>query len=386
MPEKVIRSKSLWKYYHSMKKMKIFLLGDLRSAHFIKWVSSLSNLCEVYVFTFCRKTDVSEQINGVRIYYGYTSFRFLNYQSEGTPLKILLYLYLPMLSLLLRKIKPDVLHSHYATGYGALGALTFYHPYYVSVWGSDIFSFPVKSLLHKTFIKYVLRKADNILATSAVLAEETKKYTEKNIDVIPFGIDTIKFRKMNTQSYFSKDELVIGTIKSLKPVYAIDFLIKVFAKLKERNPLIRLKLLVGGEGELEKDLKQLAVDLKVDKDVLFTGHIPNNKVSEILNMIDIFANLSHHESFGVAVLEASACEVPVIASSAGGLKEVVIHNVSGYIVDINKETEVIEYFENLIENEKLRTEMGKRGREMVMEKYRWENNVDEMLKVYARNS
>jgi L-malate glycosyltransferase len=368
-----------------MKKLKIFLLGDIRSAHFVKWVNSLSTYCEVYVFTFSRQKDVIENIKAVRIYFGNASFRFLNYQSEGTPLKMLLYLYLPKLAFLLRKIKPDILHSHYATGYGLLGALTFYHPFYVSVWGSDVISFPHKSFIHRNLVKYVLNKTDLIFATSRVLADETRKYTEKNIRIIPFGIDTAKFIKSVVKSYFNDDEIVIGTIKSLKPVYGIDYLMKIFVKLKKRNPGLNLKLLIGGEGEMENELKLLASDLCIEKDIVFTGRIPFEKLNEVLNMIDIFANLSHYESFGVAVLEASACEIPVIASNKGGLTEVVKHNVTGFNVDPDKDDEVIECFEKLIKDEELRKTMGRSGRLLVEEKYRWENNIQEMLKVYAGN-
>jgi L-malate glycosyltransferase len=361
--------------------MKIFLLGDIYSTHFTKWIKALvEQNYEIHVFTFYKRDNLSAEYNCVNLYYGSTAE--LNHSiTEGSPRKLLLYRYFPKLIHLIRKVKPDVLHAHYATSYGLLGALTFFHPFILSVWGSDILTFPERSYLHKKLIKFILNKADLILCTSRLLVDAVSKYKSQGVSQLPFGIDPEKFR--NTGFIRSDNrEIIIGTIKSLKKTYGIDILIKIFKRLKENNPDKSLKLLLGGVGPEEESLRKLCKDLQLEGYVEFTGNIPYDIVETIHNRISIFANLSLSESFGVAVLEASACEVPVVASDIGGLPEVVIDGITGFLVNLNNMDEITEAFQKLIDDDNLRLRMGQNGRNLVLEKYTWKKNIEEMINIY----
>ncbi|MCD7873784.1 MAG: glycosyltransferase, partial [Acidaminococcaceae bacterium] len=144
--------------------------------------------------------------------------------------------YLEALLLLKKVIKifqPDIIHAHYATSYGLLGALVGFHSYIISVWGSDIFDFPNISLFHKNIIKYNFFKADIILSTSNVMAEEIQKYTSKGIKVTPFGVDINEFKPLNVDSIFKPNKIVIGTIKTLEEKYGIEYLIRAFSIVKK---------------------------------------------------------------------------------------------------------------------------------------------------------
>lgn len=366
----------------NQNKLKIFLLGDLHSSHFTKWVNGLiSRNIKVYVFTFGKKDD-TKSIDGAEIFYCGFQYDFLNFEKEGSLKKIKLLFLLPYLFYLLRKVKPDIVHAHYASSYGFLGALSFYHPYIVSVWGSDIFSFPKTSVLHKSLIKFALKKADVILATSKALAMETGNYAKGEILITPFGIDIGKFSKL--RGTIPGDKITIGTIKKLEKIYGIDILLKIFSKLKEYNKPGSIKLFIAGEGTQESSLKQLAHKLGIKEDVVFAGKMPYENIEKVHNTIDIFANLSRSESFGVAVLEASSCEVPVVASNVGGLVDVVKNEVTGYLVAPDNEQEIINAFQELINSEDLRKKMGQAGRQMVIEKYNWEENLMEMIRIYEK--
>lgn len=97
-------------------------------------------------------------------------------------------------------------------------------------------------------LKYNLKKADKILSTSNVMAKETKLYTNKDIEVTPFGIDIEQFKPMVFESLFDKDDIVIGTVKSLEEVYGIEYLIRAFKIISDKYENLPLKLLiVGGE-------------------------------------------------------------------------------------------------------------------------------------------
>ena len=84
--------------------------------------------------------------------------------------KILYFRFLPKLKLILKRFKPDILHAHYASSYGLIGALSNYRPFIVSVWGSDIYSFPKEGLLKRKILQFVLKKSDVICSTSYAMA------------------------------------------------------------------------------------------------------------------------------------------------------------------------------------------------------------------------
>ena len=256
--------------------------------------------------------------------------------TEGLYGKFKYFEALPAVKRIIKNFKPDILHAHWATSYGLIGALTGFHPFILSVWGADVFDFPGKSILHRKIVEFNLRKADRILSTSEIMAKETLRYTDKPITVTPFGIDTGIFRSRIVENIFERDSIVIGTIKTLEKKYGIDILINAFSIVKKNNPGLKLKLLIVGGGSEEESLRQLTRDLNVDADTVFTGKIRYDDVVSYYNMLDVYVAVSvlDSESFGVAVLEASACEKPVIVSDVGGLPEVVENGVTGIVVKV----------------------------------------------------
>lgn len=360
--------------------MKLLLLSDPNSPHTIKWATSLAkNNINILLFGL-GKLDVVD-------YDGLTNIevKTLNEivtRNEGALSKIKYLKALPYLKKIIKEYKPDILHAHYATSYGLIGALTGFNPFIISVWGSDVFSFPKKSFLHKEILKFNLRKADKILSTSYVMAKETSLYTNKEIEVIPFGIDINQFKPMEVESLFDKKDIVIGTVKTLEEKYGIEYLIKAFKIISDKYPNLPLKLLIVGGGSLENKLKNLVKELKIDNKTIFIGRVPYKDVPKYQNMLTISVSVSDSESFGVAVLEASACEKPVIVSNVGGLPEVVDDGVTGIVVPPKNPEKTAEAIERLILDKGLRDKMGKAGRKRVEKIYRWEGNVEHMIRIY----
>lgn len=361
--------------------MKILLLADPSSSHTIKWVNSLCERgFEVFVFGL---SDFPKNVydKNARVIIWKAPYNIKNLK-DGNLLKIIYLSAFPQLKKLIKRFKPDIIHAHYASSYGLLGALCSYHPYFLSVWGNDVFDFPKKSAIHKNVLSYVLNKADIILSTSKIMAEETRKYTRKLIEIIPFGVDTEKFRPQKVDSLFAMNDIVIGTIKSLYPTYGIEYLIRAFGILKNDFTLFPLKLLIVGGGELEEKLKKLVCELDIENDTTFTGRVPYTEVIKYHNMLTISIFPSVNESFGVSVLEASACEKPVIVTRVGGFQEVVRNGVTGIIVEPESPESLASAIKLLIRNPNRIQEFGKAGREMVIKYFQWSKCVDQMEQFY----
>lgn len=363
--------------------MKILLLSDAYSIHTIKWAKSLNKKgIKIAIFSLnYNENEVNpyQHNNKIKVYYCVDK----NAKKRSSGLAKISYLKaLPHLKQVIKEFKPDIVHAHYASSYGLLGALSGFHPYIISVWGSDVFDFPNVSVLHKAVIKYNLSKADRILSTSKVMAVETQKYTEKEVVVTPFGIDLDKFKPLNAKSLFDENDIVIGTIKTLEEKYGIEYLIKAFAIVKNKYKNLPLKLLIVGDGSLSGNLKKLVHDLNIENETAFTGKIPHKLVPVYDNMLSVSVSVSNSESFGVAIIEASACGKPVIVSDVGGLPEVVENGVTGIVVPARDHEKTAKAIEKLVLDEKLRKKMGEAGRKRVAKFYDWNKNVEQMIEIY----
>ena len=360
--------------------MKVLLLADPASSHVVKWANGLHGKgIEISIFGLSAY-DPTQYNAGIKIDL-FTIPQFIKWQTLGSVLKTSYLLALPRLKKKIRNFKPDIIHAHSASSYGLLGALSGFHPFVTSVWGSDIYNFPQKSNFLKKIINFNLKKSDMIFSTSKIMAEETKKYTMRDIRVIPFGIDSEIFKPMEIKSHFNENDLVIGTIKSIEKQYGTEYLVRAFKKVKENNPDIPLKLLIVGRGSLTNYIKQLANDLGIESDVKITGLVSYDKIPDYHRMLDIYVAVSIEESFGVAILEASACEIPVIVSNVGGLPEVVDNNVTGFIVPHSSVEPLAEKIE-LLFDEDLRKKFGKAGRERVIKHFNWDDNLEQMINNY----
>jgi len=365
--------------------MKVLLLSNPGSPHTIKWARSLAeNAVEICILGLSAyDPSVYRNYENIQVHsLGLPGS--ITGNSEANISKARYLKAMPMVKQLIEKFRPDIVHAHYASSYGLLGALSGFHPYIISVWGADIFEFPRKSFLHGALIKYNFRKADKILSTSQVMAKETGRYTEKPIEVTPFGIDLERFKPLRVGNLFDEGDVVIGTIKGLDKQYGIEFLLRAFAILAERHHALPLKLLIVGGGPLEKSLKQLANELRIDDRTVFAGRVDYDAVVNYHNMLAVFVSLSviDSESFGVAILEASACEKPVVVADVGGLPEVVADGVTGFVVAPRDPESAAAVIEKLVLDEELRKRMGKAGRTRVKELYDWNENVKQMIRIY----
>lgn len=369
--------------------MKVLLLSDATSPHTIKWAKSLANR-EISIGLFSLSNcnyDIYKEYPNITLYMQNFSDALIRCSSKHwQKLKYLKTLF--FLQNVIRQFSPDIVHAHYASSYGLLGALSGFKPYVISVWGSDVFDFPHTSFLHKLILQYNLLKANVILSTSNIMAREVNLYTNKPIEVTPFGIDIDVFKPKAQISHniISSQDIVIGTVKALEEQYGIEYLIRAFAIVKEKNSHLPLKLLIVGGGSQEQYLKNLAKELLVFDNVIFAGKIPYDEVIAYHNMLSVSVFVSNSDSFGVAVIEASACEKPVVVSRVGGLPEVVDDGVTGFIVEPRNPEQTAVAIEKLVLNTSLRMKMGQAGRERVKKLFNWQDNVDQMICIYRKVS
>ncbi len=369
--------------------MKILMLADPSSSHTLKWVRGLSeNGISIYLFGLS-KFDKNDYLGLDNVIIDSIYLDEKIFASDKIFSKLKYFTSLKKVKKILLDYNPDIVHAHYATSYGLLGALLNFHPYIISVWGSDVYDFPERSFFNKVILKYNLRKSDKICSTSHAMANQTKKYTNKDISVIPFGIDLKKFKlTKKIKKIFPETSLVIGTIKTLEEKYGIEYLIRAFKLLVDKYPEQELKLLIVGGGSQENFLKNMVKEFNLMDKTVFTGKIKYDDIVEYYNELDIYLALSIYdsESFGVAVVEAGACEKPVIVSNMGGLPEVVEDQKTGFVINSKDYTRASYYLEILMLDVEQRISLGKNARKRVHQLFNFDDNLKLMVDMYKKSS
>lgn len=363
--------------------MKVALLSGASSIHTIRWANGLAEAgIEVHVISqqpHLEPMDARVQVH-IFPYRG-----ILGYFSM-----------VPAVKKLLKRIKPDIVNAHYASGYGTTAHLVGYHPWLLSVWGSDVYDFPYKSPVHKYLVRRNLLAADGIASTSICMAKQTRSIAPElsNIALTPFGVDTEFYDSLTTSlsSRNANAAITIGTVKSLAPKYGIDTLIKAFdlvlKTLSKSHSTIEkgLKLRLVGEGPQELELKELTKQLGISKRVDFVGRVDSSQVPAELEKLDIYVALSRldSESFGVAIIEAGAAGRPVVVSNVGGLPEVVVDNKTGIIVPKENPQAAADAISKLVLDRDLRIQMGAAGKKHVVDTYDWSACINTMTNLYKK--
>lgn len=348
------------------------LFGSLISTHSAKWVNSLAARGhEVMLVSYpiaSKKNIVFDE--RVRVHL----LRFSG--------KIGYYLNVPEVRRLAKEFKPDVINAHYASGFGTLVRWARLRPFVISCYGSDVFTYPFLNKFNMYIIRKNLSYADAIGCTSHIMADQTRMVMgkpEQEINVTPFGVNVKNCTPSSEKK--TNERPVIGIVKYLEPIYDIPLLINAFALLHKEWP-VKPILRIYGDGHLKEELIALTVQLGISEDVHFMGPIPNVDVPNALNEMDIFVNCSHKESFGVNMVEAMACQVPVVATDTAGAREVIEQNVTGIVLKDRRPETMKDTFVELLSDKQWCIEMGKAGRERVLKLYDWDKNVIIMEKLF----
>ena len=293
------------------------------------------------------------------------------------------------------EFKPDIVHVHYPDG-GGRNRLYFNHlsaRLITSTWGSEVTEsqeFPLTEK-HKAGVRAILARSAVVTATTKYLAEVTAKYCPAGtpIHIVPFGVDCDRFSpnipsRAVPSPESDRGEIVrLGFFKNLERKYGPEVLIEAFAKIATACPNARLTM--AGKGDMAAPLQAKVAEFGLLGKVDFPGRLPHDRMMDAMRQTDIFVMPSTcQESFGVAAIEASACEVAVVATSVGGVPEAVVDGVTGVLVPPFDSDRLAEACIGLIRDPARRATLGKAGRQFVLDHYQWEQNAATMGSVYAQ--
>ena len=269
-------------------------------------------------------------------------------------------------------------------------------PYFVLTHGVEVLessrNWKKKLRSKMSFIKKsVYQKAHHHFAVSqytAGLVQNECLVDSQNITITHNGIDIELWSpQKKPQDLIREHQLenkkVLLTISRLVPHKGIDITLEAIHLLKKEFP--QLVYLIGGDGPDRSRLQRKVQDLKLENHVLFLGPISFEQIQNYYHLCDVYIMLSRFEpqlpaveGFGIAFLEAGACEKPVIAGRSGGTSDAVIENETGYLVSPTNPKEAADKIKKLFKHEELAKEMGKKSRERISQIMNWQNTAQKM--------
>lgn len=354
--------------------MKICFVGPANSGHIVKWCKWFSQRNhEVHVISF-----TSGEISGAEVHQIRTKA-----DAQGGNLGKIRYLFTgPQIKRLIDEINPDIINVHYATSYGAATALSGVKKYILSVWGSDIYDFPKKSILHRGLLKYSLKKAALLFSTSHAMAEEASQYTDKEFIITPFGVDMDLFSP-SKRTRTNDEPLVVGTVKTLSDLYGIEYILRAIALIKEEYPEIAILARIAGDGPDADKYKMLVEELHIGGSVEFLGRITQEEAARVWADMDIaIIPSTRYESFGVAAVEAQASCTPVIISDVGGLMETTVPGESSIVVKKKNADAIADAILWLMKSPATRRQMAMAGRRYVVKEYELDHCFEKVERVF----
>jgi len=259
--------------------------------------------------------------------------------------------------------KLDLLHVHYAIPHASsaymakqiLATEGITIPVVTTLHGTDI-TLVGKDASYEPVVTFSINQSDGVTSVSDDLRNDTYEHFKitKDIEVIPNFIDLERFKKQKKDHFKHAicpdgEKLIVHT-SNFREVKRVDDVIKVFAKILEQVPA---RLLLVGDGPERNNMEILCRELKVCDHVRFLGRL--EAVEEVLSVADLFIMPSEKESFGLAALEAMACEVPVVSSDAGGIPELNVDGVTGFICSIGDVDDMAEKSLHILKDENLQT-------------------------------
>lgn len=285
----------------------------------------------------------------------------------------------------------DLLHVHYAIPHSISAILAReslkpkrYLPVITTLHGTDI-TLVGADRSYLPITRYGIVQSDGVTAISHYLKEATKEiFHFDDIEVIPNFICQTDYARHPVDelraSLAAQDEPLLVHVSNFRPVKRPVDCVEILARVFEKG--VNTRLVMVGDGSERTNVEHRARCLDVYDKCVFVGKQP--KIVDYLSAADVLLLPSEQESFGLAALEAMACEVPVIASRVGGIPEVVTDGETGFLSEVGDVEKMAADAARLLSDTTLRREMGKRARESAVSRYRTDLVIPKYLSFYEQ--
>ncbi|EHR04616.1 glycosyltransferase [Bradyrhizobium sp. WSM471] len=290
---------------------------------------------------------------------------------------------------LLARLKPDILHAHYAGSYGLIGAFSGLQPYVVTAWGSDVL-FAGRARFKGALVGWALRNAALVTCDAYHMIEAMVAIgvTRSRVHLVFFGVETDTFspglasEDMKT-AWDAQGKRVVISLRNLEPVYDIGTLINAVPRVISVMP--NTKFIICGSGSREAELREQVRVLGVAEHVVFGGRYDNVKLPDMLRSSDVYVSTSLSDAgIAASTAEAMACGVPAVITNTGENDRWIDEGQNGFLVSPGDSDALSARITELLGNERLRKEVGNAGRTKILATNNYTSEMERMEQLYQR--
>jgi phosphatidylinositol alpha-1,6-mannosyltransferase len=256
------------------------------------------------------------------------------------------------------------------------------------------------SWLKKLWLKNTLHKCHRIVAVSRFTGKfltNNLKISPHKVLVIPNGVNPEKFRPLPKEpqlvaKWQLDDKKILLTLARIESRKGQDLVVKAMGDILKKEP--KTVYLIAGKDNTAyaNELKALVSSLNLEKQVIFTGYVPDEQIVATYNLCDVYLMTSKllkikgdSEGFGITFLEANACEKPVIGTNSGGIADAIEDGTSGFLIEENNVEAIARRVTELLGDDNLRTSMGKKARKRIMDQFNWSSITEKLVLAISTN-
>ncbi|MFX0195747.1 MAG: glycosyltransferase family 4 protein [Candidatus Hodarchaeota archaeon] len=365
--------------------MKVCYVSSILNIHDLRFLSSLVNRnYEVYLVTYFPGELPRNILNMSKLHIIHKHQKSLKSIQKFPALPYPLHL-----KNLLKKIKPDILHTGYVWKDGFLGALSGFHPHLLMPWGSDILITPNKSIILRILTKYTISNADMITCDCQFVKNriiDLSGYPDHRIITFPWGIELDKFRpkkkggsKIKRMLGWQKKKVLIMN-RNLEPVYGITYFLDALRTIVQEIPGVRVLMI--GSGSLEQEVRSYITANKLTDNIHLTGKISIDEMPDYLRASDAYISPSLSDGTSVSLLEAIACGLPVVVTDLPAIREWVKDGINGFLVPEKDPDILAEKTIQLLKDDRIRGEMGQNNIKLAADRADWNKNFSILEDIY----
>lgn len=363
------------------ENIKLAFLANGQSVHTERWLRHfVSRGYDVHLITFTAKPIKGVKIHELK-YFGKFAY----------PLRIW------NIRKAVKEIDPDILHAHYTSQYGVYGALTGFHPFIVSVWGSDVLRDPKESRIRRYGVSYALKKADCITTT----AEFMKGYLVKTFGLpqdkilrVPWGSDLEVFHQGYEKEVRTRRRAlgikasvpIILSNRHMAPQYEIESIIDAIPYVLKSYPDATFMFIRGhGSSEFENKMKLKAQKSGISSSIRFISKtITPREMALCLNMADAFMSIPKCGQFGSSILEGMICGSIPVVSDIPVHRELLVNGENALLVNPDNPRQIAETIIHFIGHPEIKQRFYKRNKKIIEQKWDWNKNARKMEELYEK--
>ena len=349
---------------------RIVYFADASNIHTRRWVSHFARKgYEAHVFSFQEGEIPNATVHFIDA--GHVGH-------EGGNWRYLLHL--PTLRRQLHCLQPALLHAHYLTSYGLLGALSAYRPLILTAWGSDVLVTPRRLWVYRVLLRFTLARADLVTSDAEVMSQKIVSYglPVNRLLTIPLGVDSRLFYAEG-RDWPTCGSRLINT-RFLVPNSNLETVLAALGKA--RHLVESLSLTVAGDGperpRLEAQARQLGVDTMVD----WRGSVSHGDLPGLLREADLYLALTLSDSTSVSLLEAMACGVFPIVSDLPANREWIEHGLNGLLLPPDGTRALAAAIVQVARDPTMRKRAAQHNIGLINERGNWEKSMNRVEKFY----